>query len=126
MIVGIGCDIVDHKETIDLGWLSNSRLQQRVFSLEELQLYQTNRTIRFISGRFATKEAVLKSLSIGIRDGISLTDIQVLQNSAGKPILEIGGEVKRIAEQLGISSWHITISHSAHTSAAFVVAEGER
>jgi len=125
MIVGIGCDVVDHNITQSLGWASNLRRMQRIFSEKELELIQVYKTDRFISGRFAGKEAVLKCLSTGMRDDISLTDIQVLQTEAGKPVIQIDGEVKRIAQELGIVTWHISISHTANNSTAFVIAESE-
>ncbi|MDB5086783.1 MAG: holo-(acyl-carrier-protein) synthase [Mucilaginibacter sp.] len=124
MIIAIGCDMVDHEITKSLGWLSNSKAIKRVLSDEEKELFNINKTARFISGRFAAKEAVLKCLGTGMKDGISLTDIQILQTEAGKPILNIYGEVKAIAKALGIENWHITISHTSNTSVAFVVAEG--
>lgn len=125
MIVGIGCDVVNHEITQGLGWSLNAHKLQRVLSSQELYLVPTNEAERFISGRFAAKEAVLKCLGTGMKDGISLTDIQILQNLEGKPIIQVDGEVKRIAIQLGIASWHISISHSYNSSIAFVVAESK-
>jgi holo-[acyl-carrier protein] synthase len=58
-----------------------------------------------------------------MRDGIALTDIQVLQTTTGQPYIQIEGEVKNIAEQMGITAWHISISHTDYSSYAFVVAE---
>jgi holo-[acyl-carrier protein] synthase len=124
MIVGIGCDIVEHNITISLGWSSNPRMLQRVFSPKELDLYEIHKTDKFLSGRFAGKEAILKCLGTGMKDGIALTDIQILQTQQGKPFIVLEGEVKRIAEQMGINSWHISISHSISTSMSFVIAEG--
>lgn len=98
---------------------------QKIFSAKELELFQTHKTDRFISGRFAAKEAVIKCLGTGMKDGIALTDIQILQTDAGKPVIQIEGEVKRIAQQLGIVSWHISISHTTYSSTAFVIAESE-
>ena len=125
MIIGIGCDVVDHKTTQSLDWPSNLFIMRRIFSVKELELFQNHKTDRFISGRFAAKEAVLKCLGTGMKDGIALTDIQVLQNGAGKPVIHIEGEVKKLAQQLGIVYWHISISHTTYSSTAFVVAENE-
>jgi holo-[acyl-carrier protein] synthase len=123
MIVGIGCDVVEHNITQSLHWASNLRRRQRIFSVEELELSTAYNTDRFISGRFAAKEAVLKCLGTGMKDGISLKDIQVLQTEAGKPIIQIKGKIEKIARRLGIASWHISISHTTNSSTAFVIAE---
>jgi holo-[acyl-carrier protein] synthase len=125
MILGIGCDVVNHNITQGLGWSSNPHHMRRIFSAKEFELFQFNKTDRFISGRFAAKEAVLKCLGTGMMDGISLTDIQVLQTDLGKPVLEIDGGVKKIALRLGITTWHISISHTVNSSIAFVIAESK-
>lgn len=124
MIVGIGCDMVDHLVTKKLEWSSNAHVQKRIFSIKELELSHGQKTDRFFSGRFAAKEAVLKCLGTGMRDGIVLTDIQILQTNAGQPYIQVEGEVKNIAEQMGVVGWHVTISHTSGTSVAFVIAEG--
>ena len=122
MIVGIGCDIVDHETTRELDW-SSARILKRIFSTKELELYETHKIESFLCGRFAAKEALLKSLGSGMKDGIALTDIQILQTDAGQPVIHIQGEVERTAKLLGIVSWYVSISHSNRSSIAFVVAE---
>jgi phosphopantetheine--protein transferase-like protein len=60
-----------------------------------------------------------------MQDGIALTDIQILQSPEGKPLLELFGEVKNLADQMGVCFWHISITHSTHYSLAFVTAENK-
>ncbi len=60
-----------------------------------------------------------------MKDGISLTDIHILQTETGKPVIQIEGEVKRIAQKLGIVSWHISVSHTPNSSTAFVIVKSE-
>lgn len=123
MIVGIGCDIVEHKLTRKLGWSSNIHTLQRILGQKELELYSFKKSVRFISGRFAAKEAVLKCLGTGMKDGIALTDILILQTQTGQPVIHTQGEVQRIAQNLGILYWHISITHTESSSIAFVVCE---
>jgi holo-[acyl-carrier protein] synthase len=125
MIIGIGCDIVEHRITEDLGWLSDNNTLRRIFSEKELELNKANKTNRFISGRFAAKEAVLKCLGTGMKDGISLADIEVLQTENGKPFILTKGEVGKIIIQLGIDQFHLSISHTSYCSIAFVIAESK-
>lgn len=124
MIIGIGCDVVEQTITQSLGWSSNLRARLRIFSEKELDIYEVQPDHRFLSGRFAAKEAVLKCFGTGMKDGIALTDIEILQTESGKPFIQTKGEVRKIANQLGITSWHISISHTNSNSTAFVVAEG--
>lgn len=123
MVIGIGCDIVEHKITRELNWETDETLLNWIFSEKELDIYQSKKDIKFLSGRFAVKEAVLKCLGTGMRDGISLTDIHVLKSSAGVPILELTGAVKEISQSIGISNWFVSITHSSEYSMAVVVAE---
>jgi holo-[acyl-carrier protein] synthase len=123
MVIGIGCDIVEHKITKGLNWDTDETVLNWIFSQKELEIYHSKKDIKFLSGRFAVKEAVLKCLGTGMRNGISLTDIHVLKSSAGVPTLELTGAVKEISESLRISNWFVSISHSAEYSMAVVVAE---
>jgi len=126
MIIGIGCDIVEHKTTEKLKWNSDAELLKRIFSSRELELYDANHTTKFLSGRFAAKEAVLKCLGTGMHDGIFMSDIQILNEETGKPRLELAGEIKTISEGFNVNSWHVSITHSESYSIAFVVAEGAK
>ena len=126
MIVGIGCDIVEHQTTINLKWDSKLSAQKRIFTAKEIGIYQVSQKIEFLSGRFAAKEAVLKCLGTGMQDGIALTDIQVLQLESGAAFIELYGEAKGIADSLGINVWSISISHTENSSIAFVIAENTK
>lgn len=124
MIVAIGCDLVEHEMSKKLEWETNILIQRRLFSTKELENYNTHKKIKFLSGRFAAKEAVLKCLSLGMEDGISLTDIEILQYSNGKPYVLLAHNLIKLSTDLGIKNWHISITHSKYYSQAFVIAEG--
>ncbi|MCB0518490.1 MAG: holo-ACP synthase [Lewinellaceae bacterium] len=123
MIIGIGCDMVDHEIAEKLNWLQDENLLRRFLSEKELELLWENNSIKFLAGRFAVKEAVLKCLGTGMQDGISLSDIQILQLQTGEPTIEITGMVKKISDGKEIGKWHLSISHSLSHTVAFVVAE---
>ena len=124
MIIGIGCDIVEHAVTSKLNWDKKPRVLLRIFSLPERKQINKTQTIRFISGRFAAKEAVLKSLGLVMEDGIPLTDIQILRSKKGKPQVQLKGSLKSVSEKLGITSIQLSISHSRYYSLAFAISEG--
>src|SRR5687768_11837672 len=100
MIIGIGCDIVEPATTESLGWAQLPKKIQRVFTTSELELLNkgSNNT-KFLSGRFAAKEAVLKSIGIGIEDGFSLKEIQILKDNLGRPTVNVTGNLKKISDQ---------------------------
>lgn len=125
MIIGIGCDIVDHDLTLKLKWDSNGTLQ-RIFSKREFLIYDIKKEIKFVAGRFAVKEAVLKCIGTGMIDGIALSEIEILQLKNGKPKLKLTGKVKKLSDQLGIDTWFVSISHTTTTSIAMVIAESRK
>jgi holo-[acyl-carrier protein] synthase len=125
MIIGIGCDLVEHKMTKQLKWESDEDVLKRIFSPKELALYNVERTIKFLAGRFAAKEAVLKCLGCGMQDGISLADIQIFRGELGRPEIKIKGRVKRLSNQMGINTWQLSISHTRTHSLAFVIAQNQ-
>ena len=79
----------------------------------------------FVAEDPETKEAVLKVLGTGWRGGIAWTDIEILPEPSGQPRINLTGECSRIAGELGITRWLVSISHiETHaTASAIGVAE---
>lgn len=123
MIIGIGCDVVEHNITKLLKWEEDINLLKRILSSKEFEIYNIQKSIRFIAGRFAAKEAILKCLGLGMQDRLSLNDIEILQSKNHEPIIELTGQTKRISDKMSINSWHVSITHSNNYSIAFVIAE---
>lgn len=122
MIIGIGCDIVDHEVSKKLNWGTDFSVLQRIFSKRELYIL-SSKELKFLSGRFAAKEAVVKCLGKGMYDGIALSDIHILQTEDSCPLIELSGEVKNLSERLKINRWHVSITHCSQYSMAYVIAE---
>jgi len=97
------------------------RFLGRVFSLAELD-YCEGRASR-LAARFAAKEAVSKALGAGLR-GIEWREIEILPDVSGKPLVRLCGKAKKRAEELGLSAFAISLSHSRELAIAFVVAIG--
>jgi len=122
-IIAHGIDLVDFPRIEDLIERHESRFLDRVFTPREQADAQAVRNrVEKLAGRFAAKEAVLKLIGTGWRGGIAWTDIEVINNSAGQPIVEISGEVRRIADELGIEQITLSITHTANFAIASVVA----
>jgi holo-[acyl-carrier protein] synthase len=95
MIVGHGIDIVSVHRVAEQKHCGQSE----------------KRHVERLAGRFAVKEAILKVLGTGWRGGIQWTDMEVLPNALGQPILTLTGEAAAVADKLGIARWHVSISH---------------
>ena len=77
---------------------------------------------RRLAARFAAKEALAKSLGAPV--GLHWTDARVVSDDDGRPSLEIGGTVLARANDLGVDSFHVSLSHDAGVASAVVIAEG--
>jgi holo-[acyl-carrier protein] synthase len=97
------------------------RFVKRVFTPTE-QEYCRGRGAQ-LAARFAAKEATAKILGTGIwRNGVNWQQIEVINEESGKPRLHLSGEAARRAEQLGLTQWSISLSHSRGDAIAFVIA----
>lgn len=127
-IVGHGIDIVETSRIKTLVENHGEHFLDRVFTPGE-QSYcalSPKRYFEHLAGRFAAKEAVLKVLGTGWRGGIAWTDVEVAREISGRPRLVLSGECLRIAAELGISHWHVSISHiETHATASAIGLRGE-
>jgi holo-[acyl-carrier protein] synthase len=122
MIVGVGIDVAE----IDRFAAALDRtpgLADRLFNTDELYLPSGDRRgLASLAARFAAKEAVAKSL--GAPPGLHWRDAEVLTSPSGRPHLIVRGTVAHRADQLGVKSWHLSLSHDAGIASAVVIAEG--
>jgi len=126
VIVGLGVDIAEVDRVEAAIRRHGDAFLKRVFTPEEIA-YCERRKNKFerYAGRFAAKEATMKALGTGWRRGVRWLDIEVTQNPAGKPIVELSGRAREIAGQLGVKRISLSITHSTHTALAEVIFEDE-
>ncbi|MBI5722340.1 MAG: holo-ACP synthase [Planctomycetes bacterium] len=121
-IVAHGVDMVDCgrlQQSIDR---HGRKFLERVFTPVELEYCQgRKRRIEHLAGRFAAKEAVLKVLGTGWRNGINWTDIEVRNEPSGEPKVYLSGKCRQLADQMGLAKILISISHiSTHAIASAI------
>jgi len=122
-IIAHGIDLVDFPRIGEMVERHGDRFVNRVFTPAEQAYARSNRnTVEKYAGRFAAKEAILKLLGTGWRGRIAWTDIEVTNNSAGRPEVTLSGEVKAIADGMGIRHISISITHTANFAIASAVA----
>src|SRR2546422_1024971 len=97
----------------------------RVFTPEEIDYCKRHRN-RFerYAGRFAAKEAAMKALGTGWRNGVRWVDIEVVRLRSGKPTLQLRGAAREFADRLQVKNISLTITHSGNTALAQVIFEG--
>jgi len=122
MIIGTGVDIVEVARIQKVA--DNKRFFTRVFSEAEISFFEECRyRANTVAGRFAAKEAVLKSLGLGIHD-VPLRSIEILRTGEGRPFVSLSGAAQAHAQARGITNIHISISHDGGFAIAQAVAEG--
>ena len=123
MIIAHGIDLVDRPRIEQMVRRHGDRFVNRIYTIKEKKYAEAHRDkIEKLAGRFAAKEAVLKLMGTGWTGKIAWTDIEVINNPAGQPEVKISGEVKRIAEKLGINQISVSITHTANFAIASAIA----
>ena len=117
LIIGTGTDIIEISRMENA--LKSENFMDKVYTKTE----KSKTYINTLSGYFAAKEAVSKALGTGFNK-ISPLEIEIVNDSLGKPFVNLYGNAKEKAESLGIKTVHVSISHTNEHAIAFAVAEG--
>ncbi|WP_447043832.1 holo-ACP synthase [Vreelandella sp. H-I2] len=124
MIVGIGSDIARVERFKRAVQRHGPRFAQRILGPDEHALWlQKSQPAAFLAKRFAAKEAFVKALGLGLRQGMQWGEIQVINDVLGKPYFLLSGEAERLLTVAGVTTSHITLSDEAEYAIAFVVLE---
>jgi holo-[acyl-carrier protein] synthase len=122
VIIGVGIDVVPVERFAE-SLTRTPGLRDRLFTEAEQRTPSGNlRTGESLAARFAAKEAVAKAL--GAPGDLHWHDAEVTVGDHGRPHLEVRGTVAGRAAQLGVSGWHLSLSHDGGIASAVVVAEG--
>lgn len=120
-ILRTGVDLIEISRLEELNPAIRRRFMQRIFTPAEIEAAGVN--FASLAGRFAAKEAVAKALGCGIGP-VRWQEIEIRRGLQGEPVLELHGEALRIAAELGLTTWSISISHSRDYAVAMACALG--
>jgi holo-[acyl-carrier protein] synthase len=121
-IIGVGIDVAEI-DRFEASLKRTPGLVGRLFRESELLLPSgEHRGAASLAVRFAAKEALAKAL--GAPAGLLWTDAEVYVEESGQPRLRVTGTVAARAAELGVTSWHVSLSHDAGVASAVVIAEG--
>jgi holo-[acyl-carrier protein] synthase len=122
VIVGIGIDLAEVERIAAMVARWGDRFTHRVFTAEE-RAYAASRAdgASHLAARFAAKEATLKALDVP--RGLSWQEMEVVGGGRTRPDLVLRGKAREAADRLGVARLHLTLTHTAQTAAAVVVAE---
>ena len=121
-IVGVGTDLVEIARFRLALERRGERLRRRLFSPEELAYADRHRDpAPRLAARFATKEAVMKAMGVGLWK-FKLRDVEVQRARSGAPSVVLHGRAAEMAGARGVAGWHLSLSHSDTTAIAVAVA----
>ena len=124
MIVGLGIDMIQIARVAHMLEAHGERFTSKVYTDAEVERCSRRRSpAQEYAARWAGKEATMKALGTGWRNGVRFKDIENYNLPTGKPMIRLHGRAKAIAEQLGATRIHISISHEREYAVAVVVLE---
>ncbi len=125
MIFGIGIDIIEvARIEKQISGESNSFIK-KIFTLKEIEYCETKikSKAQNYAARFAAKEAFFKAIGTGLRVGLSWQDIQIENDTLGKPVAVLTGKSKKMVADHHISNIHVSLSHVKELAIAVVIME---
>ena len=123
IILGNGVDIVKNSRIKKA--IKNNNFIKRIYSTSEIKESKkiTNKT-NFFAKRFAAKEAFVKSIGMGFRNGINFYDISIKKKSSGEPTISVSNNIKQlIKKKFKINNFKtfLSLSDEDKYSIAFVI-----
>lgn len=129
MIISTGVDLaeVDRLQAAIEDAKIGRRLRDRVFTANEIAYCEKKQRGKYESyaGRFAAKEAVMKALGRGWGAKVRWLDIEVVRARSGKPSIVLHDKTAKLAHELGIRRWELSITHTKGHGLAFVIAQDD-
>ncbi len=126
MIYGIGVDIAEINRIEKAVKRFGMAFCYKILHSKEIEVMpslESSRCIAWIAARFTAKEAAVKALGTGFRNGITFKSIAVLNNSLGKPELFFFDKALEFHNKKEIVRTHVSLSHERNNAIAYVVLE---
>lgn len=124
MILGIGVDQVEVARMRELLRERPDKAPRRLFTdRERAKCDSRQRREECYAARFAAKEAFVKALGCGLREGMSWTDIEVRTDGSGRPRIVLSGAAEKALRSRGGDEIFLSFTHEDGQAVAFVVIE---
>lgn len=126
-VIAHGIDLVDIARIKQSITEHGQRFIDRCFTQQETDYAHSAkepRNYERFAARFAAKEAVLKALGTGWANGIAWTDVEIRRQPSGAPTVYLSAKAAEIAEELGITQLHLSMTHTSTQAMASVIACG--
>jgi holo-[acyl-carrier protein] synthase len=123
VIIGVGIDMVEVERLA--GKLERSaELKAKVFSESEIKFCEAQQDKgQHYGARFAAKEAFLKATGKGLTLGHDLSDIEIISDALGKPMIKLNGAFAALALEYKWTKIHVSLTHVKSMASAVVIIE---
>lgn len=122
-VYSIGVDMAEVARLREMIDRHGDRFLKRVFTENEIAYCRQKATYaQNFAARFAAKEAVFKAAGTGLVVGMNWRDVEVVNDSRGRPLVRLSGTT---ADMLKGKKIHLSLSHTAQTAIAMVIVEDE-
>jgi len=122
MILRTGVDMLEIGRLRETVRRRGEQFIMRIFTPAEQTECGDN--LQSLAARFAAKEAVSKALGTGIGD-VGWQEIEILRAKNGAPTLILHGYAQKLAAEMGLNNWSISLSHTRKHAVAMVVATSD-
>ncbi len=127
-ILGTGIDMIEVERVRDAleRERTGARFRARVFTAREIAYCESRGRARYQSyaARFAAKEAAMKALGTGWNRNVGWSAIEVARERGHAPTIVLSGKAAAFAARKGVKRFHLSITHTATSAIAHVIAEG--
>jgi holo-[acyl-carrier protein] synthase len=117
-----GVDLIEIERFKEVFVRFGDKFISRIFTPGEIADVKEN--IASLAARFAAKEATAKALGTGIGK-VGWREIEIRRNDAHQPVLFLYGNAVRIGQEIGITHWSVSLSHTMSHAIAVVIGIGE-
>lgn len=126
-VAGTGIDVIEVRRVARAleRPLIGARFRARVYTAGEVAYCEARGRQRFQSyaARFAAKEATMKALGTGWNRNVGWSEIEVYRERGRPPAIRLNGKAAEFAARRGIARFHLSITHTADSAIAHVIAE---
>ena len=122
-VIGIGTDLVEVPR-FALALQRRPTLADRLFSdAEKEYAYRFRDPTKSLAARFGAKEAVMKALGVGLWK-FAFRDVEVVRLPSGAPTLALYNKALELANERGVTEWHLSLTHTDSMAMAVALAVG--
>lgn len=125
MIIGAGVDIVEVYRMRDAIKKWGDNFLSKIFTKREIKYSNSRRfSPQHFAARFAAKEAAIKAFGEPKKFPVRWTDMEVMNDKEGKPLLELHGSAMKLKKIKKIEKIILSMSHSKNYAIANVILTG--